>query len=266
MTHQFGLAKAAAPGQAWIGKLKTVALDLLFPPHCAACQRLGAWLCADCIGKVEAIVPPLCPRCGLPQASPPIGDPRGTLCGRCQASPIRLDGLRAYAIHDGPLRKAIHAFKYEDLRGLAALLGQLMEDGWTRLAPHDLELDAIVPVPLHRSRQRQRGYNQAALLARELGQRLQIPVIEDAIVRSKATAPQVDLNAQARRANVRDAFRCEGNSLSGKHVLLVDDVCTSGATLESACLALRGAGVSSVWACTLTRARPDTGAVDPPGD
>ena len=83
------------------------------------------------------------------------------------------------------------------------------------------------------------------------------------MVRSKATAPQVDLGAEARRANVRDAFRCQGENLAGKSVLLVDDVCTSGATLESACLALRGAGASSVWACTLTRARPDTGATHP---
>jgi ComF family protein len=121
-----------------------------------------------------------------------------------------------------------------------------------------------VPVPLHRSRQRERGYNQATLLARELGHLLQLPVIEDAVVRSRATAPQVDLGAQARHANVRNAFRCQGNNLAGKRALLVDDVCTSGATLESTCLALRGAGVSSVWACTLARARPDMGGTAPP--
>jgi len=259
VTHQSGLAKATPPGLAWIDKFKTVALDLLFPPHCAACQRLGAWLCTDCLNEIEAIEPPVCPYCGLPWP----GDGRADICGRCQVSPLQLDGFRACAIHDGPLRKAIHQFKYEDLRGLAGLLGQLMADGWNRLAPNDLELDALVPVPLHRNRQRQRGYNQAALLARELGDCLQLPVIEDAVVRSRATAPRVDLNAQARRANVRDAFHCQGNGLSGKHVLLVDDVCTTGSTLESACLALRGVGVSSVWACTLTRARPDTGATYP---
>lgn len=263
MTQQSGLAKATPPGVAWIGLLKTVALDLLFPPHCAACQRLGAWLCTDCLNEIEAIEPPVCQYCGLPQAHPQASGSHAAVCVRCQISPIQLDGLRAYAIHSGPLRKAIHQFKYEDLRGLAGLLGQLMADGWNRLAPHDLEFDLIVPVPLHRNRQRQRGYNQAALLARELGHCLQLPVVEDAVVRSRATAPQVDLNAQARRANVRNAFECNGKDLLGKRVLLVDDVCTSGATLESACLALRGAGASSVWACTLTRARPDTGATHP---
>ena len=260
MTYQSGLAESTTSRQAWLGKLKTLALDLLFPPHCAVCQSLGAWLCADCLGEIEAIEPPVCQRCGLPMGDSRFRHDRAAVCAPCQASPIQIDGLRAYAFHGGPLRKAIHQFKYEDLRGVAPLLGNLMADGWDRLAPGDLSLDAIVPVPLHRSRQRERGYNQAALLARELGHSLRLPVVEDAVVRSRATAPQVDLNAQARRANVQDAFRCEENDLAGKRVLLVDDVCTSGATLESTCLALRDAGVSSVWACTLARARPDTGA------
>ena len=259
MTNQSDLAESTTSQQAWLGKLRTCALDLLFPPHCAACQSLGAWLCADCLDKIEAIEPPVCEHCGVPLPGAQPGSDGVAICARCQISPLQLDGHRAYAVHGGPLRKAIHRFKYEDLRGLAPLLGQLMADGWNRLSPRDLNLDAIVPVPLHRSRQRERGYNQAALLARELGQCLQLRVIESAVVRSRATAPQVDLNAQARRANVRDAFRSRGNDLAGKCVLLVDDVCTSGATLESTCEALRGAGVSSVWACTLARARPDPG-------
>ena len=253
MTNQLGLAKL-------IDRIKTTALDLLFPPHCAACQRFGAWLCADCLGEVEAIEPPVCRYCGLP----PTDNGRAVVCSRCQASPLQLDGLRAFAIHSGPLRQAIHQFKYEDLRALAGILGQLMADGWRRLAPPDLELDILVPVPLHRSRQRQRGYNQATLLARELGARLQLPVVEDSVVRSRATAPQVDLSAEERRINVRDAFQCRADGLSGMRVLLVDDVCTSGATLESACLALRSAGATSVWACTLARARPDKGGAHPP--
>ena len=263
MTQQAGLAITATSRRAWLGKLKIFTLDLLFPPHCAGCQRLGAWLCADCLDAVEVIAPPVCQHCGLPLSGSQI-ERHARICTRCQVSPIQLDGLRAYAFHGGSLRKAIHQFKYEDLRGLAPLLGQLMADGWNRLAPGDVSFDAIVPVPLHRSRQKERGYNQSALLARELGHCLELPVIEDAVVRSRATAPQVDLGAQARRANVRNAFRCQGNRLGGKRVLLVDDVCTSGATLESTCLALRGAGVSSVWACTLARARPDMGATPPP--
>lgn len=260
MTHHSGLATSSSPGQAWISKLKTVALDLFFPPHCAVCESFGAWLCADCIAKIEPIEPPVCQLCGLPW----IGGNHAAICSRCQSSPPQLDGLRAYAMHDGRLRKAIHQFKYQDLRELAGPLGRLMAEGWKRLAPHGLELDAIVPVPLHRNRQRQRGYNQAALLAGELGACLGLPVLEDSVIRSRATAPQVDLSAEARRTNVRDAFHCTGTGIAGKRLLLVDDVSTSGATLESVCLALRGAWASSVWACTLTRAKPDAGAKDSP--
>jgi ComF family protein len=245
-----------------MSKLKTIALDLLFPPHCAVCEGFGAWLCADCIAKIEPIEPPVCQLCGLPW----IGANHAAICSRCQSSPPQLDGLRSYAMHDGPLRRAIHQFKYEDLGELAGPLGRLMAEGWKRLAPRGLELHAIVPVPLHRHRQRQRGYNQAALLARELGARLGLPVLENTVIRSRATAPQVNLNAEARRTNVRDAFLCTGSGIAGKRLLLVDDVCTSGATLESVSLALRGAGAASVWACTLTRAKPDARTTDSPGE
>lgn len=230
--------------------------DLLFPPHCVACNRLGTWLCPECQTQIETISPPVCRRCGLPASSPQITDPLPAICDSCQVAASKLDGLRAYAFHSGPLRKAIHQFKYEDLRDLAGLLGKMMADGWAILAPHSVNPDLIMPVPLHPSRQRQRGYNQATLLAKELGAHLQCPVVDDVLVRIKATAPQVDLSAQERRDNVQDAFRCTGTVLSGRQVLLVDDVCTTGATLESACAALREAGTSAVWAYTLARARP----------
>ncbi|MBN1135675.1 MAG: ComF family protein [Anaerolineae bacterium] len=165
-----------------------------------------------------------------------------------------MDGLRACAFHSGPLRTAIHQFKYEGLRSLAAPLGQLMSQAWSELAPVD-GLDAIVPVPLHPTRQRERGYNQASLLAREFGPSLHCPVIEDELFRVKATAPQINLSMEQRRANMRHAFECARGSLAGKRVLLVDDVCTTGATLEAAAAALYQAGAASVWSFTLARAR-----------
>ena len=256
MIAQTGLVQSAPPGQAWLEKFKTAVLDLLFPPYCVACRRLGAWLCPSCLAEVETIHPPVCRRCGLPLTSDELGHGGTWVCDHCRRAPLQLDGLLAYAYHGGPLREAIHQFKYEDLRSLAGPLGKLMGDGWAMLAPLDLEIDTIVPVPLHPARQRQRGYNQSALLARELGAVLARPVVEDVLIRTKATAPQVDLNARERRANVQDAFQCTSSALQGKRVLLVDDVCTTGCTLESACSALRAAGVSSVWAYTLARARP----------
>jgi ComF family protein len=244
---------------AWLKGLGNTFVDLLFPPRCAACHQLGAWLCAQCTAQIEIIRPPICRRCGLPLDRPKAEGEAPALCKRCQNKPSQLDGMRAYAFLDGPLRQAIHQFKYEDLRALAIPLGKLMADGWRLLSPRDQEIDVVVPVPLHASRQRQRGYNQASLLARELGIRLQRPVVEDVVVRTRATAPQVELSAQEREANVRDAFRCVDDSLSGKRALLVDDVCTTGSTLEAAGAALRNGGAVLVWACTLARARGDKG-------
>lgn len=255
MTKKTGSAQSAPPSLVWLDNLKNAVVDLLFPPHCVACRNMGAWLCAGCMAGIEGIHPPVCPRCGMPLSSPSVAGSDPSFCRGCEQAPHLLDGLRACAFHGGPLREAIHQLKYQDLRSLAHPLGKLLAERWLELAPPGLELDVIVPVPLHPTRQRQRGYNQAALLARELAAHLHRPVIEDNLVRTRATAPQVDLDAEQRRTNVRGAFRCTGNGLSGKCVMLVDDVYTTGSTLESACTALRKAGTSSVWAYTLARAK-----------
>jgi ComF family protein len=245
------IGTVAPSGIAWIKELANAAADLLFPPYCVACHRFGVWLCADCLDEIEVIRPPICPRCGLPLNGQ---SPADSGAHRCPMARSQVDRLLAYAYLSGPLHEAIHQFKYQDLRALAAPLGQLLAEGWAALSSQNGALDVIVPVPLHAARQRQRGYNQAALLARALAGHLHRPVMEDNLVRTRATAPQVGLDAQARRANVRDAFLCSNQSLTGKRVLLVDDVCTTGSTLEAASAALRDGGASSVWAYTLARA------------
>ncbi len=118
-----------------------------------------------------------------------------------------------------------------------------------------LPADVLVPVPLHPHRQRERGYNQAALLAQAFGKTVGIPVLTDVLFRCRNTVSQTTLNAQERRANVADAFTCVPGSVQGKQVLLIDDVCTTGATLEACSIALRTGGAISVWALTLARAQ-----------
>lgn len=261
----------ASSGLKWLRGLGKAALDLFFPPFCVGCRRYGAWLCIDCRDRIDVIRPPMCLRCGLPLETGLPPEPglsgsalsHGTLppqvasavCSHCRDARSSLDRLWAYAFHSGPLRQAIHEFKYGDLWSLAASLGELMAGGWAMFAADSAEVDAIVPVPLHRVRQRERGYNQAALLAYELGVHLDLPVVEGVLIRRRATAPQVGLNVQERRANVSGAFECLDDCLSGKRVLLVDDVYTTGSTLEAASAALRDRGVSLVWAYTLARAR-----------
>jgi ComF family protein len=150
------------------------------------------------------------------------------------------------------LREAIHHFKYSNVQGLAIPLGRLMGQYWEK---SPLPAEIIIPVPLHTDRLRERGYNQAALLARELGKSIGLPVSENSLGRVRATRPQVDLNAPERKENVRDAFRCSNTELKERRVLLVDDVCTTGATLEACSSALRQVGARSVWALTLAMAR-----------
>jgi ComF family protein len=260
MTIPSSSCRNSSSGLVWLEKIANTVVDLLFPPRCVNCHRPGAWLCTHCLDEIEVIEPPICYRCGKPlekgQASLSIasaGSP--PICSRCRGKESQLAGFFAYGLHAGPLREAIHELKYEDLRALASPLGKLMSEGWSRLRLQSKDIDVIVPVPLHASRLRQRGYNQAVLLARELGARIDRPVVEDVLVRVRATAPQVDLGARERKENVRDAFKAMDRSLEGKRVLLLDDVCTTGSTLEAACSALRQANASSVWGYTLARAR-----------
>lgn len=117
-----------------------------------------------------------------------------------------------------------------------------------------MSVDVVVPVPLHKHRLRWRGFNQAACLAQEFCEQVHLKIDEDILVRHRATAAQVDLNARQRRENVQDAFRCVSNEVVGKRVLLIDDVCTSGSTLEACAVALRQGGAESVQALTLARA------------
>jgi ComF family protein len=177
------------------------------------------------------------------------------LCAACRRQASYLVGVRSVGYYATPLREAIHALKYSLVRVLAEPLGALLA---TTLAQCSLPVNVVVPVPLHRSRQRYRGFNQADLLARALGQRAGLPVVADCLARCRATRSQVGLNASERRANVQDAFVCAGARLRGARVLLLDDVLTTGATLESAAQALLNGGAAGVWALTLARAHDTT--------
>ncbi len=218
--------------------------DLVYPPHCAVCGRLGAWFCADCTQGIVPVSPPLCRHCGKTVA-------REGLCWNCQEGHSRLAGMRSAGLHLPPLQQAIHAFKYEGMRVLAEPLGAVMADAWRR---DPLPASTIMPVPLHPKRLRQRGYNQSLLLARILGERIGLPLREGLLIRARNTRAQVGLGQEERLINVSEAFRCPGGTLQGERVLLVDDVLTTGATLESCAGVLLDAGAAEVWALTLSRA------------
>lgn len=225
-------------------------LDLLFPPRCAGCGQPGSWLCPACQAAVEWIAPPFCALCGEPVAP-------GARCPRLGHHPTQLNGLRSAAWHAGPLRLAIHRLKYRGQRVLAAPLAAILAQAWRRDPP---PVELLVPVPLHPRRVRERGFNQAALLVRELGRDLHLPVDERSLRRLRDTPPQVNLSAAERLVNVQGAFACSGPALEGRAVGLIDDLCTTGATLEACAQALRAAGARTVWAYTLARPRWESAA------
>lgn len=229
----------------YLERLTKAGLDLLFPPQCVNCRAAGAYLCAACLVEVQRFTTPVCVRCGRP-----LSLPQG--CSDCFRIGPFLDGVRSAAYFDGPLRTAIHALKYENITALSSTLGALMADAWDAFHP---PADIIVPVPLHAQRFRERGYNQSELLARELGRRIGLPVMANVLVRCRPTAQQTALNVEERQRNVANAFETHTGNIAGQAVLLVDDVCTTAATLRACAKALNAAGTASIWALTLARAR-----------
>jgi ComF family protein len=165
---------------------------------------------------------------------------------------LQIESIRSVVYFEGVIREAIHDLKYCGRTVLAEPLGDLMAAYWLQ---HGRPVDVVVPVPLHPTRLRERGYNQAGLLARHMARQVGLAVNDGDLMRHRATLPQVELDSRQRRENVCAAFSCSGDTLAGTRVLLVDDVCTTGATLESCAVALREGGVRSVYALTLARPR-----------
>ena len=162
-----------------------------------------------------------------------------------------IDGICSPFRFDGAVRQAIHQLKYRNVKALAAPLAQLMGEYLMR---SPLPVEVLVPVPLHPRRLRQRGYNQASLLARELAKIGLIPLVEGVLIRLHDTPAQTRTqSAEERQNNVARAFFCRGREFEGKRILLIDDVCTSGATLDACATALKAAGAASVWGLTVAR-------------
>lgn len=223
-------------------------LDLLFPPRCVNCQATAGWLCQNCLSQIVFITPPICQRCGTPPAS------GASSCNQCQHNPLQyLDGIRsACYFEDNPIRPAIHLLKYRNHKAAAATLATILAQAYRRF---ELAVDVLMPVPLHPARLRERGYNQSELLAKALSYLLDLPVNSRALRRIRHTKSQMTLGFEERHQNVAEAFACDGFTGAGQTVLLIDDVCTTGSTLDACADALKKRGAAAVWGLTLAKAR-----------
>jgi ComF family protein len=250
-------AALTAPAvRAWLD----AALDLVFPALCPVCDAaLGSGrrdpLCGGCWDSIRRLDPPLCARCGRP-AGLDIGDPAAPIgdgaptCSACAVDPPPFQWARAAAEYAGPLREALHALKFRGRVALARPLGVLLLEQCGPARP--ARLDAVVPVPLAPARERERGFNQATLLAERVARAWDAPLRPRWLVRHRATSPQSDLGADERRANVRGAFAA-APAVAGRHVVVVDDVLTTGATVAECARTLHGAGAAEVGVLSVAR-------------
>ncbi|MDY6910980.1 MAG: ComF family protein [Chloroflexota bacterium] len=228
--------------QTKLARMPELLLDLIFPRKCVGCGMEGEFLCVSCAETLPRLELPFCDRCGIPIT-------QGHLCHKCLKSPFVIDGIRSLFLHEGLARDAVHSLKYNNLKALGPTLAKFMAEF---LEFGNLSFDLLAAVPMHSKRMRKRGYNQADLLVDELSRLVRLPVARGTLVRLRDTPSQVSLGAEDRRHNMQGAFRCY-DSLQDRKVLLVDDVCTTGATLNACAVALKEAGAASVWGLTLSR-------------
>lgn len=231
-------------------------LDTFFPPLCHVCRHFidGAGeihLCAGCREKIGAVQSPLCPVCGLPFAT---GNGIDHPCGHCLAARSAFDAARAATRFDGPVQELIHRFKYGNKVHLSRPLGLLTAEALSGFITAG-GADWIVPVPLHRKRLRERGFNQAQLLGRVLAKQWRIPLSVNNLRRIRWTDPQIGLSADDRRRNVRGAFQvADPSQFRERRLVLVDDVYTTGSTAMECARTLKAAGAGEVLVVTVARA------------
>lgn len=227
-------------------------LDLIFPKRCVGCNRFGDYFCNSCVKKIKQdnLVCPFCERNSIGGVIHPV----------CQRR-FGLDGLWSVGTYEYPLKQAIHELKYRYITGLSIRLIEILLEYWALHNPFFLDLVkkdqgqgwVVASVPLHKSRQNWRGFNQAELLAKLLSQKLGLEY-HNILKRIKKTKPQVNLAADLRRQNIKGAFvAIPKEDLIDKKVILIDDVWTTGSTLKECCYVLKRSGVQKVWALTLAR-------------
>jgi len=217
--------------------------DLIYPPECIACGKIGYRCCPSCWEKRERYDENICSICGNPFQP-------GSFCDFCLPPSSPLEKVRSVGEYEGILRIFILALKYQRNIGLAELI---LPDLIQVITKAHFEFDLIIPVPLSKIRQRERGYNQVTLWGRLLSKSLNLPLSSSALKRERNTESQVNLSAGKREENIRNAFSANADFIHGKNILLLDDVITTGATLNECARTLKDAGAFHISALTIAR-------------
>ena len=227
-------------------------LKILFPESCPVCKKPStdhrtAPICADCWQAITPYEGPICQKCGRPLVSDV-----SITCGECIEDEPHFTRVRSFGLYEGTLREAISLFKYYGIKRLSKPLSEMMCKIRT---PH---ADAVIPVPLSKEKLRQREFNQAALFAKHIAGHIGAELILDCLIKMRDTMPQVGLNAEERRRNIKNAFGIVNKEIIlGKSIALVDDVFTTGATIRSCAKLLKKAGAKEVYGITLAHSMRD---------
>lgn len=222
-------------------------MGVLYPQTCCFCGTLcGKYVCSKCISLLEYIKEPVCKKCGKP-----ILESREMLCFDCSKNVNYFKQGKSLWLHSGRVRWSIYQFKYHNRRTYGLYYADEM---WRRFGEQirQWEIDVIIPVPLHPKRKRERGYNQSEILAKRLGKRLNIPVDAKAVIRKKKTTAQKNLNHKERAENMRDAFEVRKMRKNIKNILIVDDIYTTGNTINELSKALQKKGDFQVFFLTIS--------------
>lgn len=219
------------------------ALDWVFPPACSGCGKLSIRWCFECDSKLQNLPETICEICGYPIEG-------GIICSRCKNEQPNYSCMRSLYSYRDEIRNALHHLKYDSDLGVGEILAEKCASFLTSL---DWKIDVILPVPLGKTRKKERGYNQAALIALPMALKLGLRYGGKNLVRVKETVSQVEYSAEQRKSNVHEAFKARGNDLNGKNVLVIDDIITTGSTIDECAIALKGAGVKNVYGLSVAR-------------
>lgn len=233
--------------------------DFILPRECVVCfshlrDSKRDFICNDCLNKIEAVQYPYCKVCGRPFISKETLEYSPEhLCFKCREKRFYFNSARAAGVYSGILKELIHIYKFQKKRALGKLLSEIMITNLNNRF-EKIDFDTIIPVPLHKKRLRERGFDQSLLLGINIGKQLEIPILTDNLIRYRDTKPQLELKVNERFKNVRDAFKVIGKEkIKDKNILLIDDVFTTGATVNECSRILKKEGARKVDVFVLSR-------------